>query len=221
MVRINENGKWVFKEPTKDLVYIIVPGAGTYNNKVIYEKIKSDYNVVYIGSSGGVYDSYPLNWEMNGMVEMNGNNLGGLACVIGDRMTRLNEIPALILCGSRGGQITIGKVWESIWRGPTIIINAGCLTTNTQIPIGVKPMFIIMEYDYFTSVNSIGKVLRLFDSLKEKESHKMSIVYLKSQSHMPKYRGDLEGLLCNTIKYMLGDSERIGIKSNRMTIYNN
>ena len=154
LVEINENGKWVSKDATNNLVYVIVPGAGTYTNKDMYNKLAKVYNLVYIGKSGGEYDKYPLYWENNGMVDMSGNNLGGLGLLVKERMERYNEIPSLILCGSRGGQVTIGKIWESIWRGRTIMINAGSLLTQTRIPRGVKLLFIIMEYDYFTNINN-------------------------------------------------------------------
>ena len=74
-----------------------------------------------------------------------------------------------IICGSRGGQVTIGKVWETIWRGPTIIINGGSLTTKTIIPKQVHALFIIMGNDYFKSVNTPQKVKKLSENINQKE----------------------------------------------------
>ena len=80
-----------------------------------------------------------------------------------------NMIPSAIIVGSRGDQVTIGKIWESVWRGPTIIINAGCLVTKTYIPKEVMPIFITTEHDYFRHVNRSSKVKILFDKYKSSE----------------------------------------------------
>jgi hypothetical protein len=49
----------------------------------------------------------------------------------------------------RGGQVTVGLVWRNYWRGPTVVINAGSLTSKTPIPMGVFPVMVTAEYDYF------------------------------------------------------------------------
>jgi len=41
-------------------------------------------------------------------------------------MIRRGRGPSAVVCGSRGGDVTIIKVWEA-WRGPTVMINASPL----------------------------------------------------------------------------------------------
>ena len=72
-----------------------------------------------------------------------------------------------------------------MWRGPSIIINAGCLTSRTVIPKGVFPLFITMENDYFSSVNKIEKVINLFYNYIENPSQKAVFLHLKLSREMP------------------------------------
>ena len=88
---------------------------------------RKNFNVIYFAQSGGEYDKYPLLWENNSFVEARGKHLGGIAELVEHKIYIEKVIPSIIIAGSRGGQVTIGKIWERIWRGPTIIINAGIL----------------------------------------------------------------------------------------------
>ena len=107
--------------------------------------IRNNFNVIYFAQSGGEYDKYPLLWENNSFVEGQGKHLGGIAELVEHKIYTEKVIPSIIIAGSRGGQVTIGKIWERIWRGPTIVINAGVLTSRTMIPDNMPILFIIME----------------------------------------------------------------------------
>ena len=46
------------------------------------------------------------------------------------RLARRGRCPVALLCGSRGGQETLQYVWRNCYRGPTICLNASCVTTS-------------------------------------------------------------------------------------------
>ena len=200
-VFIKRNTEWIQTIPEKNLIFVISPGAGTKINEESYKKIENHFKIIYFGKSGGSYDKYPSNWINNKNVSNKGYHLG--------------RIPELIICGSRGSQVSIGKVWYNTWRGPTININAGCLTTNTIIPYGVDPVFITMSKDYFKTVNTIDKTISLFGKLKENPKQKALFIHLDNEYHMPLFINDLIDLPLNIILYTLKKTE--GISHNKHT----
>lgn len=190
MVYIQLDGKWNSVEATPNLIFVICPGAGTYSNRIAYQYLEKSYQVIYICKSDkysqSKYDKYPPNWESNSFVENTGEHLGGISQIVSDYI-KWNYIPEAIICGSRGGQVTLGKIWESFWRGPCLVINAGCLTSKTYIPKKVLVLFIIMENDYFTSVNTVEKVKILFDRYKSNTNQNGFVFYLPREYHMPNF----------------------------------
>jgi hypothetical protein len=193
MIKLYKNHKWVSVNPT-NTVFVISPGAGTFRNRKAYQLLEQYYSVIYIANSGGIYDKYPTYWENNSFVVSSGNHLGGIAELVSQKIFNDNIIPCAIIAGSRGGQVTIGKIWERIWRGPTIMVNAGCLTTQTIIPSEIPILFIIMEFDYFQSVNTPKKVKELINKYQENENVNANIVYLKNHYHMPNLNKELSEL---------------------------
>ena len=193
MVKLKINNKWIEYPSEKKTIFVIRPGAGTFHNKDAYNQLEKYFHIIYFGKTGGQYDNYPDNWPVNSQVSSNGNHLGGICEIIKNYIIQQNIIPSLILVGSRGGQVSIGKIWENIWRGPTVIINAGCLLTHTHIPKEVKPLFITMGKDYFEHVNTIEKVKTLYDSLSDKQQ--AYIIHLPYEAHMPQLVEQLEKLL--------------------------
>ena len=134
--------------------FLIKPGAGTFYNRKAYQRLEEKFNVIYFGETCNKYDKYPHNWFNNSDVSSTGNHLGIISQFVKNTIIKDNLIPSVIIVGSRGSQVTIGKIWEEVWRGPTIMINAGSLTTNTRVPKEVIPYFITMGNDYFKSVNT-------------------------------------------------------------------
>lgn len=186
---------WKRVKPSNKIL-VIVPGAGTYANRFAYSNIKSE--IIYVGKTGGKYDKYPHNWQNNQNVAASGNNLGGL-CMEIEKIIKGGIIPKIIICGSRGAQVTIGKVWQNIWRGPTIIFNAGSLTTNTITPKGVFPLFITMGHDYFSSVNKFSKVIKLFYKNIEDPAQKALFIHFTNEYHQPKLNFNYRHFLNNCI----------------------
>ena len=204
MIHIYENNKWVPKSPTPQTIFVISPGAGTARNRRAYQVLEKNANVIYIAKSGGLFDKYPDFWENNSFVESQGNHLGGIAQLIEKKIYKENIIPSCIIAGSRGGQVTLGKVWERLWRGPCIVINAGSLTSQTIIPKQVHILFIIMGKDYFKSVNTPQKVKSLIEKFKEKGA-KSNIVFLKNHYHMPCLNNELKELLIYSYLFLTSD----------------
>ena len=58
-----------------------------------------------------------------------------------------------------------------------IIINAGTLTSQTIIPKQVHALFIIMENDYFKSVNTPQKVTKLIEKNIKKKKQKLILFF--------------------------------------------
>ena len=90
--------------------------------------------------------------------------------------------PSLLICGSRGSQVTIGLVWRHYWRGPTIVINGGCLTSETLIPAPVFPVMITMTGDYF-GTKSLDFVQEKFAAVSDTGGVQ---IHLLGQGHMPR-----------------------------------
>lgn len=212
MVLLKIGFEWYKSSPNKNLIFIISPGAGTYANRFAYKYLSNFYKLVFIGHSGDKYDKYPDNWQNNKLVETNGIHLGGLSQLFKKNIDK-NGIPCAVICGSRGGQVTLGIIWHHFWRGPSIIINAGCLTTRTEIPFGVKPLFIIMEKDYFTSVNRITKIKSLFNKLKQTNEQDGICIYLLEERHMPNLNFKYKSLIYNCVQLLYNNIESIPIQS--------
>jgi len=219
MITLRLNEYWIELPPSDKVIFVIKPGAGTYQNRDAYKKLETHYTVRYFAESQGEYDHYPNNWQNNNLVNTCGKHLGSIVNVIGMHIKLTQEIPAAIIVGSRGGQVSIGKVWEHLWRGPTVIINAGCLLTQTIIPKDVTPLFITMGLDYFNYVNNIDNTIKLYKNHSENKNIG-TIVNLPLESHMPVLKGNIESMFIWCIQYILKDSDRIPSLSNMVVKYN-
>ena len=202
-IKLYQRKSWIETIASKT-IFVISPGAGVYSNRYSYKQLQKDYRIVYIGSRGDKYDKYPDNWQINKAVRSSGEHLGGLMEVFRDKLDS-GIIPCGVITGSRGGQVTIGKVWENLWRGPTIIINAGCLTTNTIIPEGVFPLFITMEKDYFNTVNRLSKVVKLFYNLIRDPKQKAVFIHLLDEAHMPNLN-QIENIFSKCFNFLINNS---------------
>ena len=220
MVKIYFGEEWIEYPYDMNLIFVIVPGAGTTFNRKAYKNLEKYFIVRYFGESGGEYDKYPQNWYDNRLVSNTGKHLGGICELVKNHIIMKHEIPGIIITGSRGGQVTLGKIWNTIWRGPSIIINAGSLTTITMIPKDVYPLFITMHNDYFTCVNRIEKVNSMFKTLSETKNQKGYIIHLPNEKHMPKLDGKLLKLLQYASQYLIGIISNIPIYTDEVITHN-
>jgi hypothetical protein len=143
--------QWKEYTPKGNVLLVIAPGAGTYMNRKVYDTLKrASYEVIVVGDRR--YDHYPDNWE-TGKPDLNGRTLATLAtdilAPVVKRLVREGKGPSALLCGSRGGQVTLGQMWKNVLLCPTLCINAGFLTSNTKIPREVRLMCLSFGKDYF------------------------------------------------------------------------
>lgn len=124
--------------------------------------------------------AYPAGWDNNEALVPRGKDLAGFAQVVCAQILK-GKPPAVVMCGSRGCQVTLGLVWRTCWQGPTIIINAGCLMTRTRIPPRVFPVFYTCSRDYFeTKEPTICE--EYFNALSDTER---GVLVRVEDSHMP------------------------------------
>jgi hypothetical protein len=175
---------WTAEEPDPQRILVIAPGAGTRLNMPVYEALRHlgylveiiDYPLDWVITRNG----YPPNWQNNTDLEPRGTNLAGLAAVVGEQAL-IGKPPAAIMCGSRGGQVTIGLVWRHYWRGPTVVINAGFLMTRTPLYRDVFPVMVSLASDYFETRDA-DLCIRRFQALPS--AHRGVLIQLQDE-HMP------------------------------------
>ena len=183
---------WVSTAASSQFGVVISPGAGTYANRHAFRALQATgVTLTFIDTADRDQGfRYPKGWGDNEKLVLTPGrkptDLLGLANKMQDVLA--TQTPGFIICGSRGGQVTIGLIWRHYWRGPTVMINAGCLMTNTRIPKEVSPVFITMGNDYFPT-RSLAYVADKFKELAEASSGQN--IFAPSQSHMPLLTNDL------------------------------
>lgn len=144
---------------------MIGPGAGTRMNAPAYEGLEAtgwdvsyarvmeyDMNPAVQTETGFLY---PPGWEKGepDITYNGGINLATLADNVVvpmiEQLIAEGRGPAAIIFGSRGGQVTLPRLWNLGWRGPTLCINGGCVT-RTRIPgAPVRLMLVTCGQDNF------------------------------------------------------------------------
>lgn len=207
----NDFGKtWKNVEKEGDTIIVIVPGAGVYNNQFAFDNLKRHYNVVFIDANNRKdgFD-YPTNWRNNDRLNLkrdDNKGLMGLTNRVGEYI--MKDPPCVIICGSRGSQVTMGLVWKHYWRGPSICINAGPLTSKSHIYRGVYPIMITMENDYFRT----GEKTQLkFGNISEVDGLN---IYRLNDFHVPNLYNPKQFLL-NVVKVAVSRGKlALGIDTN-------
>ena len=150
-----ETNKWNTYVPNKKVIYIISHGFN--GNTHILNKLGYKVYHIYIKE----YDKYPENWQTQQWMNTKFRtkpyfNLESLVdnvvfYQINDLISR-GEGPCAILTGSRGGQVTLSRLWN-FWKGPSVCLNAGCIfnsiTDTKNIPLGL----ITGSKDFFRTKN--------------------------------------------------------------------
>jgi len=143
-------------------VLIIGPGASLREQNGYRHLLLVKYYDIYAiegfpdygyGESMG----YPNGWE-SGLPEVDQKEKN-LATLAGHLVVPQIQTfkPDVILCGSRGGQVTIGLVWQAMINGdipvtPTVVLNAGCTIIPTErFPVGLNLVLVTGGRDYFKS----------------------------------------------------------------------
>lgn len=100
------------------------------------------------------YDKYPKGWR-DGRPDLKTNGGRNHMTLADDFVVpKLRELvaqgrgPAIILCGSRGGQCTLPRLWDLGWRGSAVCVNAGC-TVLGKMPINCQLSLVTGGLDFF------------------------------------------------------------------------
>ena len=228
MISLDHGKNWTKANVNEKYILVIQPGAGTWQNQEAYKLQTKTYkrnlikvdvdgdNVVEIRRNGF---KYPPNWRENSKLKL-ARNLGSytslqdLATKVGKKILELSEekkCPSCVICGSRGSQVTIGLLWKHFWRGPTICINAGPLTSETNIPEYVYPVMITMSEDYFkTKYTEFVK-----SKFKELSQVDGKLVHIVGMHHMPGLTGKFlnQVILLATEKKEIPNNSKINRRS--------
>ena len=86
------------------------------------------------------------------------------------------------------------------------MINAGCLTTQTNIPSQVSLLVITMSEDYFYYVNAPKKVITLYKKLSSGNKSLVGI-HLYKQKHMPDLNFKYNNLLSHCVNYFTKNTD--------------
>ena len=127
---LDSNNKWRNYESLVFKVYVILHGFN--GNVELLQKLfgKDNVETIFLPE----YDIYPEGWQyntnwMNDKINTEEKNLATLVDNMIIKkfryMIRESNGPSLVVTGSRGGQITLSRLWK-FWRGPSICLNGGC-----------------------------------------------------------------------------------------------
>lgn len=182
---------WNTVSANPDHILVIRPGAGTYVNKKVYTTLKDKYTLSYLGKTNQD-DGYPKNWRRNSNLHLTipfktASERSNLLELAGKFPALISSNPpALIICGSRGCQVTIGLIWRHFWRGPSVMINGGCLTgTVTDIPRGVFSVLIPCGDDDLFGHHKKSGIEKLIENFNMYSEQDGIMIYLRKQGHMP------------------------------------
>lgn len=132
---LNSNKEWEEYNSKEFKVYVILHGFN--GNLQLLENLFGKQNVESIFLPE--YDIYPKGWKegnTNWMDDDINTQVKNLATLVDNIIIKKFESmiidsngPSLVVTGSRGGQVTLSRLWK-FWRGSSICLNAGCVIQN-------------------------------------------------------------------------------------------
>jgi len=191
--------------PNPRSILVIGPGGGTKMNQPAYDGLRAagwDLTIVHAPQydrSPALPDYlYPPGWDTGSPdLSFNGGiNLATLAdnMVMShiDQLIAAGRGPAAIIVGSRGGQVTLPRLWQLGWRGPVLCINGGCVPVST-IPGGATRLVLVTGGgdNFLTRDPNVTRQL-----LRKEDPTKPILMYHNpTDGHMPQSLGDVFGPL--------------------------
>ena len=140
-------------ERVKLKVAVLQPGSGYYGGMSnAYRALEGAGHTVHLVGNTGTsgykeYDNYPPDWP-GGQSPF---NLRSFAKIVHTEIQSIK--PDVLICGSRGGQVTLHELWTLGFETPTICLNAGVLHDRNK-PIPAKPLVLVtFSEDYFPQKN--------------------------------------------------------------------
>lgn len=187
---------WTMHEVPKRHILVIADGAGVRANEAVYADLTAqgyELDIVETGSADLSFQ-YPPGWQRGNPASRTSRgsptyDLAGFAHKVGRSIGR--RPPSLIICGSRGSQVTIGVVMRHYWRGPFVAMNGGPMTSNTSIPREAFPCFMTFGRDYFPT-----KDVEFTDEQFQVHGNQRGLLmHLPEEAHMPRGK---------SLRYVLG-----------------
>lgn len=154
-IYVSKNGTWEKMFAKRNHVLLIGDGASTVINSRGYGEFLKTFDVVTLKSGPQRTKLYDPS-QVGPTVSLNSRgrptyDLAGFGHEVGKAI--LKRPPAIVVCGSRGGLIVMGVVMQYYWRGAIVMLNAGCLMSETEIPKEVFPCFVTFGNDYWETKN--------------------------------------------------------------------
>lgn len=162
LIRASPDHEWECYTANPQVVAVIAPGAGMKKHAYLYKELeRQGFEVVPIFDDG--YDHYPPGTEVLASLGLRGlrmpdlrfNRTKNLATFVEEVVhPRIVELvsegrgPAAIIAASRGGIISMPKLWECGWQGPSVVGNGGFVNT-AAIPAMVRCVLITAGWDCF------------------------------------------------------------------------
>jgi len=195
---------WKPYQPNPKSILVIGPGGGTRMNGEAYLRLKNagwDLTEIhapdYDRSAAQPDFLYPPGWETNkpDLRFNSGKNLASLAdhkvAPTIAQLVAAGRGPVAVIAGSRGGQVTIPRLWASGWRGPTIVVNGGCIKAS-EVPAAVRLVLITGGQDYFETKDPRATKAQL---RKEDPNQPVLLYHDPLEGHMPQHYKDVLGPL--------------------------
>ncbi len=178
-----DGATWFCTDAPRKYILVIADGAGVRQNEIVYRKLSEHYELDIVHAGDRSFE-YPTNWHLGNpnsqKMGVPTPDLAGFGHEVGIRIRR--RPPSLIICGSRGSQVTLGIVLRYYWRGPFIAMNAGPMTSQTLIPPQAFACFLTFGQDYFQT-KKINFTNEKFQELAS--GQRGLLIHLPQESHMP------------------------------------
>jgi hypothetical protein len=168
---MQQDGTWLEYTPNTKSVLMIA--AGCNGNVERLKELGYDTTVLY----DGAYDNYPHNWSQADFLERPFRQHGcdaqrappfDLASFADDIvLPAIRELvaqgngPAVVLTGSRGGQVTICRLWR-MWHGPSVVLNGGCSCGIKIAPPQGFPLGLLTQGQDFFPTKDLSYTQRVF-----------------------------------------------------------
>jgi hypothetical protein len=154
-IHVSKNGTWEKMFAKRNHVLLIGDGASTVINSRGYSEFLKTFDVVTMKSGPQRTKLYNPS-QVGPVISLNSRgrptyDLAGFGHEVGKAI--LKRPPAIVVCGSRGGLIVMGVVMQNYWRGAIVMLNAGCLVSENEIPKEVFPCFVTFGNDYWETKN--------------------------------------------------------------------
>mmetsp|Transcript_30826 Transcript_30826/g.98279 ORF Transcript_30826/g.98279 Transcript_30826/m.98279 type:complete len:490 (+) Transcript_30826:77-1546(+) len=164
LVRAAGSSSWTPYRPNPRVVAVIAPGAGMRKHAYLYKELgRQGYDVVPIFDDS--YDHYPPGTEVLGSIGITGlrmpdmrfNRTKNLATFVDDVvLPKIRDLiaegrgPAVVIAASRGGIVSVPRLWEAGWRGPSVVGNGGFVST-AAVPASAPCVLVTAGWDSFTT----------------------------------------------------------------------